>query len=153
MGARLFESVALLVLLGCAAILGEVTWTFASGAPTSVDTPAATPAKAGDVGQEPQAGVAPARDLTRHLPMAGMPNAPVDDPDACRRVEGFVVDAVHELRTQGVNPPFAPTLLKTALDAQRCRVDSPEVHEILGHLGRAYAEAGLELVQPMHNAQ
>ena len=78
-----------------------------------------------------------------------MPDAAERDPDACRRLEGYVVDAVHELRVRGQKPPFAPELLKSALDSQQCAVETSGVAEILGHLGAAYAEAGLEVVSPM----
>ncbi len=149
---RLFELCAGLILLGCAGLLGEVAWSIVSEAPmpTLSDNAMAAPQA---VGAEPQAGVTAARDLTRHLPLAGMPDAPERDPDACRRLEGYVVDAVHELRVRGKKPPFAPDLLKKSLDSQQCGVDSAGVAEILGHLSAAYVEAGLEVAAPMVSPQ
>jgi len=149
---RPLEAFAGLVLLGCAGLLGEVGWSIASQAPMPVLVETG-PSGPGDVGSEPVAGVVAIRDLARHLPLAGMPNAPPQDSDACRRLEGYVVDAVHELRELGKKPPFAPELLKTALDSGRCTVDASEVREILGHLGRAYDKAGLDVVLPMYTPE
>ncbi len=149
---RAFEAAAGLILLGCAGLLGEVAWSIVAEAPMPVlnDQDLVAPQAPG---AEPQAGVTAARDLTRHLPLAGMPDAAERDPDACRRLEGYVVDAVHELRVRGKKPPFAPELLKSALDSQQCAVSASGVAEILGHLGAAYAEAGLEVASPMVVAQ
>jgi hypothetical protein len=149
---RIFEACAGLVLLGCAGLLGEVGWSIASQAPMPVLMESGQDGP-GDVGSEPMAGVVAIRDLRRHLPLAGMPDAPPMDPDACRRLEGYVVDAVHDLRELGKKPPFAPELLKTALDSGRCGVDAPEVKEILQHLGRAYGQAGLDVVLPMYTSE
>jgi hypothetical protein len=142
-----FETLAGLVLLGCAGLLGEVAWSELSRAPMLAPTQEVRGPQ--QVGADPQAGVAPLRDLERHLPLAGMPDARSEDPDACRRLEGFVVDSVHELRERGLKPPFAPELLKAALDSGRCGIDGPEVAQIMAELGAAYAQAGLDVSAPM----
>ena len=148
MGARLFTLASSLVLLGCLGLLGSVAGSLASVERGGALAPRG-PAAPQEAGAPPQAGVSPSRDLTRHLPLAGMPDAAPGDTDACRRLEGYVVDAVHELRERGAKPPFAPELLKTALDEERCAVDAPEVAEILRHLGAAYGQAGLPVSEPM----
>ena|GEM_PF-6617802 len=148
MSARVFNLASVAVLLGCVGLLGHAGWSVVSQPPLpGVSSQADAPVQA--VGAPPSAGVAPSRDLNRHLPLEGMQGSRTPDPDACRRLEGFVVDAVHELRERGQKPPFAPELLKTAIDSSRCRVTDVEVDKILSQLGAAYAQAGLEVVPPM----
>ncbi len=149
MGSRLFTGGASIVLLGCIGLLGSVAWSFAQ-IEHEIAPKAQVAHPSQDVGGNPQQGVEPIRDLRRHLPLAGMPQATPGDPDACRRLEGYAVDAVHELRTRNLKPPFAPELLKAALEKEHCAVGDPEVAEILRLLGTAYSRAGLPVVEPMN---
>jgi len=88
------------------------------------------------------------RDLGVHLPLAGMEQAGPTDPDACLRLEGFLIDANHHLSKASVDPPRTRAQIKEMVGHKLCSITDPPVAPVIAAYRAAWVAADLDEVGP-----
>jgi len=88
------------------------------------------------------------RALSVHLPLSGMPEADPLDPDACMRLEGFLIDATHHLSNEGVTPPLTRKEITQLAAKQQCAITDATVREVIAEYTQAWIGAGLPEIGP-----
>jgi len=88
------------------------------------------------------------RAVGKHLPLAGMPGSAPADPDACLRLEGFLLDAGRHLTNHGEALPLTRAGIKALVAEGTCSVTDPAVADTVSAYGTAWLSAGLPPIGP-----
>ncbi len=127
--------------------VGSIWFDVYSG--TQMGTPQLTVAQSS--GHSSGARAVAERVVGKHLPLAGMAGSEAVDPDACLRLEGFLLDAGRHLTNQGVVLPMTRAEVKALADGGSCAVTDPAVAAALASYSQAWLSAGLPSVGPLHS--